>query len=228
VIVTKQTGKPVYLLGEVKKPGYLRLKLQASLLEAISQAEGLTETADLQGSLLIRDGQVLPVNFEKLLRRVDFTQNINLQPQDTIFIPNISYRKVLILGEVKNPQVFALKPGVTLIELIAQAGGFTKDAVPKHTLVLRGGLGDPQVMKVNADEITKRGSVPQNILLQPNDIVYVPKTILVDVERYVALVAQIAQTFFFAEFGISVYPSVKAAITGESVSQTTTVVPVTR
>lgn len=203
VIVTKQTGKPVYLLGEVKKPGYLRLKLQASLLEAISQAEGLTETADLRGALLIREGQVLPVSFEKLLRRGDFSQNINLQPQDMVFIPNISYRKVLVLGEVKSPQAVPLKPGMTLMEVIAQAGGFTKDAVPKHILVLRGGLGDPQALNVNADEITKPGGAPQNLLLQPNDIVYVPKTILVDVERYVDIVTKLAQTFFFAQFGVS-------------------------
>ena len=44
----------------------------------------MTEEADLQGALLVRNGQILPVNFETLFKHGDLTQNILLSLNDTI------------------------------------------------------------------------------------------------------------------------------------------------
>ncbi|WP_447980627.1 polysaccharide biosynthesis/export family protein [Candidatus Nitrospira bockiana] len=231
VVVTRFTNKPVFVLGEVKKPGLIRLNANGRLLEAISRAEGLTDLADLRGAVLIRDGEVVPVSFHKLLRQGDFTQNVVLMNDDAVFIPNAANKKVFVLGEVQRPTVIALRTDINLIEAIASAGGFTRDAVSDEVVILRGGLGDPKAIKVDPREITGKANSANNMTLQPNDIVFVPKTKLATVERYVELVTKLAQTAFFTEFSIALYPNVRDVFLGKDAPQPITVIqtpPVTR
>ena len=54
---------------------------------------------------------------------------------------------MFVLGEVSKPLVVTLKPGVTLIEAIAMAGGFTRDAELKNVFIVRGGLGNPKLLQ---------------------------------------------------------------------------------
>lgn len=199
VVVKKYNSKQVYALGEVKSPGVLRLSSDITLLQAISRAEGIREDADLQGALLVREGQIVPVDFVQLLRHGDLSHNVLLKANDTILIPSLIDRKIQVLGEVNKPSVVRLRPGVTLSESIALAGGLTKDAVPENILILRGGLAHPTIMKVNFDDITK-GGMAQNIALEPLDIVYVPRTVLATVERYTDILSKILQAALFGAF----------------------------
>jgi protein involved in polysaccharide export with SLBB domain len=213
VIVSKYNSKQVFVLGQVKTQGVLRLSADITLLQAISRAGGMTEEADLQGALLVRDAQPLPINFEKLLRHGDMSQNALLRPNDIVLIPNVSDKKVFILGEVKQPRVISLKQKVTLIEAISSAGGFTRDAQSKNVLILRGGLGSSRMTVADVDEITDAGQMAHNMLLQPNDVVYVPKTLMAKAERYFEAISKAVVPIVLTEFGIALYPTVKSVLT---------------
>mgnify|MGYP003693906609 CR=1 FL=1 len=63
------------VLGQVSKPLIVPVTPGLNVTEALSRASGLTDDADLMGSMLIRDRQVQPVDFYKLIREGDFTQN---------------------------------------------------------------------------------------------------------------------------------------------------------
>ena len=220
VVVTKYNSKKVSILGEVEKPGLLRLSSDISLLEGISRAEGVTKAADLQGAFLVRHGKILPVSFEKLLRQGDLRQNVLLKPNDVIFIPNVSAKKVFVLGEVNKPLVIALKHRVTLIEAISQAGGFTRDAVSSNVLIVRGGLANPKIIKVNVDEITKRGKVAYNVPLKAGDIVYAPKSLIANVASFFDYLSRIVSPLVIYETGITQLPDVKAVFnSGKTISQ---------
>jgi polysaccharide export outer membrane protein len=213
VIIAKYNSKKVSVLGEVKTPGLLRLSSDINLLEAISRAGGLTDDADLEGSLLVREGKILPLSFEKLLRRGDFSQNVPLEPNDVILLPNIKDKKVFILGEVKKSLVATLKPGVTLIEAVSMAEGFTPDAQRSNVLIIRGGLGSPKIMEINVDEITKREQTVPNVQLQAGDIVYVPKTLIANVAQFFNYLRDIISPIVLAGTGITLYPTVKSVLT---------------
>jgi polysaccharide export outer membrane protein len=222
VIVSKYNSKQVFVLGQVRTPGVFRLSSDINVLQGVARAGGVTEEADLQGALLIRDARVVPVNFERLLKSGDFTQNILLRPNDAILIPNVSAKKAFILGEVKQPLVVTLKHNMTLIESISMAGGFTRDAKSENVLIVRGGLGNPQVITVNVDRITDSGTTGHsNVLLQPNDIVYVPQTLMAKIDRVAEHVSKILSPIILTEFGISLYPSVKSVITTGTTPQPT-------
>ena len=226
VIVSKYNSNQVYVLGQVRTPGVLRLSSDITVVQAISRVGGTTDDADLQGALLIRDSQILPVSFDKLLQHGDFTQNVLLRPNDAILIPNASAKKVFVLGEVKLPLAISIRHPVTLIEAISMAGGFTADAKSRNVVVARGGLGAANILKVNVDDITEQGLIAKNMLLQPNDIVYVPKSIIAEVSYYAQKISSILTPIILTEFGISLYPTVKSVIeTGKPLNQQIVPIP---
>lgn len=220
VIITKYNSRKLAILGEVKTPGILRLSSDIDVLEGLSRAGGLTDDADLRGSLLIREGQTLPLNFEKLVKQGDFTQNILLQANDVILIPNIKDKKVFVLGEVKNPTVVILKPGITLVEAVSTVGGFTIDAQTSNVLIIRGGLASPKIMEINVDEITKREQTVRDVQLQAGDIIYVPKTVIANVVQYFNNIRDILSPMLLATTGITQWPDVLSVLLyGKTIGQ---------
>lgn len=97
VSLVEVRSRRYWILGRVFKPGLYPLRQPTTLLEAISEAGGLftsrfsgttEELADLGSSVVIRNGQILPVNFEKLVRSGDTSQNIYLRHNDYIYLPS--------------------------------------------------------------------------------------------------------------------------------------------
>ena len=88
------------------------------------------------------------------------------------------------MGEVKSPKIVNIKGKLTLVEAITEAGGYTDNAVTKSIIVIRGELGSQKGIRLNLSRILKKGDIAQNIELKPGDIVYVPKTFIVYIERF--------------------------------------------
>lgn len=78
--------------------------------------------------------------------------------------------RVSVLGEVRNPGVFPVDPGVTLLQLISMAGGDTPRGDLSHTRVIREGRTYP----VNL-QMALGGGPAGGIVLNSNDVVVVPK-----------------------------------------------------
>lgn len=123
VVVVGYNSKKVSILGEVEKPGILRLKSDTSLIEGISLMGGLTKTADLKRAMIFRDQKMLSVNFRELFKKGAISQNIYLEAEDTIFIPSSLENKVYVIGEVRNPGTVSWEGDLRLLEAVALAGG---------------------------------------------------------------------------------------------------------
>jgi polysaccharide biosynthesis/export protein len=202
-----QASQRFWMLGRVGNPGVYTLDGPTSLLDALAQAGGLAsvvaqttgaagssagagssnlENADLSRSFIIRQGHFLPVDFQRLLREGDLSQNIYLQPNDFIFLPSSHSARVHVLGAVVRPQSERTSGALTLAESIALAGGTEPQACLSNVAVLRGSLAHPQVAIFAVDEIV-HGKAP-DVRLQPNDIVYVPYSTNRVLVRYVNLI----------------------------------------
>jgi polysaccharide biosynthesis/export protein len=226
VIVSQYNSRQVYVLGQVKTPGLVRLGADLTVLQSIARAGGVTDGADLQGALLVRDSQILPVNFERLFRNGDFAHNVFLHPNDTILIPNVSARKIFVLGEVKQPAAIPLRHPVSLIESISMAGGLTIEAQPKSIAIIKGGLSSRNMVTVNINDITRDGVAAKNLILEPNDIVYVPRSFIADADRFLTHTIKLVSTVVLAEFGVALYPTVKSVLeTGKATSNAPTLIP---
>jgi polysaccharide export outer membrane protein len=101
-------------------------------------------------------------------------------PQVSISIRKLGGSKVIVLGQVNRPGVYAVSGSRTLLEAIALAGGFTSDAVVNSIVLIRGGLQHPKATRLNLKTLMKGVKFDGNIALQSEDIIFVPKTFISD------------------------------------------------
>jgi protein involved in polysaccharide export with SLBB domain len=178
-------------MGRVNAPGIFPLEAPMTVIEAIARAGGLftsrlsgttEELADLHHSFLVRRGKHVPVNFYRLIREGDTTQNIFLQPDDFLYLPSALASEVFVIGAVRHPQRVGFNDQVTVISAIAQAGGPAEDAWLGHVAVIRGSLSSPAIAVVDYKAIVRGKQA--DVLLEPRDIVYVPLSPYRSLRRY--------------------------------------------
>jgi polysaccharide biosynthesis/export protein len=187
VILRAVKSRNVWVLGYVQRPGVYPLAAPMTLLEAISLAGGplsrssfqqqeitgaSDELADLRRSFVLRDGKLLPVDFQRLLEQGDLSQNIYLQPDDFVYFPPATTKVVYVLGAVAQPRAVPYRAGLTVAGAVASAYGTIEGAYLPHVAVLRGSLTHPEMAIVDYKRVI-RGEA-NDVALQPQDIVYVP------------------------------------------------------
>lgn len=196
VTVKEYNSQRVIALGETAT-GIYTLKRKTTLVEFLGQIGGPNVDADTVHIRLIKkDGKIFTHNLNELINDPQRSDKVVVSGGDTVYVPPLAINKVYVLGEVKGPKVITLKGKMTLVDAITEAGGYTRDAVTKSIVVIRGELGSQQGIRVNLKRILKEGDVGQNIELKPGDIVYVPKSFIVDIERFLRNVA-LPVTWYF-------------------------------
>lgn len=97
------------------------------------------------------------------------------KPDTIVGVDKHMSKKVWVIGQVTTPGPIQMKAdSMTLQEAIYAAGLFTSDAAIKRTRVITPDYENPIVREVNLTEVLYRGKTRENILLQPNDVIYVP------------------------------------------------------
>src|SRR5688572_33264311 len=184
----------VWIMGRVANAGIYPMSAPMTLLEAISVAggtltsseSGTTEDlADLPNSFVVRNGERLPVSFDRLLREGDMSQNIYLQPDDFIYFPSSVSRDIYVLGAVRNPKAVP-RQFSTLVAAISDAGGPIENAHLTQVAIVRGSLDSPKIAVLNYNEIIT-GKIP-DVRLEPRDIVYVPFSPYRYITKYLDLI----------------------------------------
>lgn len=189
VTVKQFNSQRVIALGELNT-GIYTLKRRTTLVEFLGQIGGMTANADTYHIKLIRkDGEVFIFDFHQLLNAHEKREAIFVSGGDTVYVPPLEMNKIYVLGEVKDPKVVTLKGKMTVVEAVAEAGGYTRDAVLRSIIVIRGEPGAQKGIRVSLKHVLKEADLAQNIDLEPGDIVYVPKSFVADVERFMRTLA---------------------------------------
>lgn len=95
-------------------------------------------------------------------------------PTVTVVVKQINSLKVYITGEVEKPGAYPLTSPMTVIQLIAMAGGVKEYAKKKDIVVMRLENGHQFLLPFNYDMVAKRRNMKQNVELKPGDTVIVP------------------------------------------------------
>jgi len=109
--------------------------------------------------------------------RVSITQGASKfveEPTVSVVVKAINSRKVFITGQVAKPGPFPLGGPMTVLQLIAQAGGVAEYANKSEIVVIRNENGKQSTFSFNYDQVIKRKNLSQNIELKPGDTVIVP------------------------------------------------------
>lgn len=99
------------------------------------------------------------------------------KPDVTVIVRSFGNQKVFVDGEVAKPGLIPLTGPTTILQAIAQSGGFVYTGATSDVVVIRRGPDDkPLVMTVNLQKVYDGTDLAQDIYLRPYDIVYVPKS----------------------------------------------------
>ncbi len=118
-----------------------------------------------------------------------------VDPQVILNVKDYRSKRVYITGAINDPGLYALENPTTILELIAKAGGVTKER-GHYAYVLKGSIeklhgkdidqlvDQEKSVQVNLRKLLDRGSTKENVELQPGDVIYFPPTRFSDLTHY--------------------------------------------
>jgi polysaccharide export outer membrane protein len=134
----------------VRPDGFISLPLMDDI-----KAAGLT-TPQLREVLVKRLAEFMP------------------SPEVSVVVIDVRSFKVSVIGEVVRPGRFELKSWTTVLDALAQAGGFTQFANRSRIVILRPNGRKMERIAFNYNKVITAGGEDENFYLQPNDIILVP------------------------------------------------------
>ena len=97
------------------------------------------------------------------------------EPEVTVMVQQINSERYNILGQIVKPGSYSLTLATTVLDAIANAGGFRDFAKKKGVYILRRNPEGGQTrIPFNYQDVIKGKSPEQDIRLQPNDTIVVP------------------------------------------------------
>ena len=96
-----------------------------------------------------------------------------VDPQVSVDIREYQSQWVTIIGEVRTPGKYVLKRNMRLIDVLAEAGGATKEAGSQILVTRQGQDGAPRQIVLDRDRLLSQNNQETNIPLQHGDIVAV-------------------------------------------------------
>ena len=107
----------------------------------------------------------------------DIEKDIELQPEDILYLPTNEKNKIYVVGAVNAPTYIIYREGMRILDAILECGGFTKFAKESAVLILRKNNGQDSRIKINIEDLVSEGDLTQNIELARGDYVIVQEGI---------------------------------------------------
>lgn len=127
----------------------------------------LVGTATVSGATLLEAQKTIEEKLSSYL----------VNPHVALIVEEYGNRSMFVLGEVQKPGAYPVPAGsrLTVLQAISAAGGFTKVAAPRRARVMRtvNGKSVDQVIDLKS---VSGGEAGTDIVLEPNDVVYVPQS----------------------------------------------------
>jgi polysaccharide export outer membrane protein len=155
--------------------GVITLRKNTTLIQLLAQL-GSLKNADLKNAYILRGGQKLPVDFVQLVTRGDTSQDIELAANDVIYIPDNYDQRIRVTGAVRTPVIVPFSEGMTALDAVLSAGGFTEFASQNSVVVVRKDGNTVKNIEVKLRDVMN-GNINKNLFLQPGDIVMVHSNI---------------------------------------------------
>jgi protein involved in polysaccharide export with SLBB domain len=108
------------------------------------------------------------------------------KPVVTVIVKSFAGQRVYVGGEVAQPGLLVMSSGLTALQAVMQSGGLKNTAQPSETIVIRKGPDNrPNPLRVDLAAILNGTKNSQDFKMQPDDILYVPKSPIAKVNMFV-------------------------------------------
>ena len=176
-ILMVERNKTFFIQGVVARVGEYTLERGMTVERAISLAGGIRMDG-IYGKIKIRRKKESELGYEDIT--IDLNGNtegnakgeIPIEPDDILTVDR--NKTFFVYGEVNKTGEYVLKDNLTVFNVIALAGGFTKWGSPERVEVLRLTDNGKNIIKikVNIGDIIK-GNAAEDILLKAGDTLVV-------------------------------------------------------
>jgi protein involved in polysaccharide export with SLBB domain len=186
--VRQASDRSIYIFGQVKAPGRYAFNSELNFLDLLSAAQGPTARADLSNVRVTHRGEenarVSEVNLNLYFETGDDALIPDIMPEDVIYIPERDRdwleqpreRTVRVLGAVGRPGRYGFDDRMTILDLLAEAGGPSPNALQDRIVVVNRAQEGPQARVFDLVNFAKTGDFSMLPLVQPGDTVFVPNT----------------------------------------------------
>ena len=195
--IEQYTSNQVTVLGRVERAGVQKFSHPPTLAEVLASAGAmpiLDKQATLTRCAIMRGREKLIWVDLKALLNGDPAYNLRMKKGDIVFIPDSSDTSVYVLGSVPKPGSYRLTPRMTVLDVLAQAGGPTEDAAPEQIGIYRAGANKVEVIEF-ADLINVARRT--NYALEDGDVIFIPKSKVADFGYFVRQISPFISVLTF-------------------------------
>ncbi len=184
--VRQASDKSIYIFGQVGAPGRYRFTDAMNFLDILSAADGPTRNADLhrirvshrnKGHALVSKINLalyFETGDESLLPQVRTGDTIYIPEKDRIWIENSKESTIRVLGSVNKPGRYRFNDSMTILDLLAQAGGTSANAYRKKITVVNLSCCKDQAQTFDLAKFSRTASFSDLPVLRAGDTVYIP------------------------------------------------------
>lgn len=125
---------------------------------------------------LVGEMRVAGLRVDELLERLNWNlKKFLIYPQVTITRAKSAAKSISVLGQVKKPGAFDYAPGLTVMRMISQAGGFERAANKKKIKLVRMVHGEKDALVVNGVAIIN--GEQEDPIVEPGDMIFVSESL---------------------------------------------------
>lgn len=148
-------------------------------------------------------------------------------PATTVNVVDFGARRAYVFGQVNRPGTVNLEQRMTLTQALASVGSATRDAkLGTVVLLRRKSESTAQAYRLDLRGVLKGKSLAADVVLQPDDVVFVPRTFVASMEQFVHQVFDglIPIPTFFVKSYDAIHVDERAALRQGSSSAGTTII----
>lgn len=184
--IRQASDNSIYIMGQVNAPGRYRFNTEMDFLDILAAADGPGINADLHNVRITHrnksTARVTKLNLSLYFKTGDESLLPNVVPGDTIFIPEKEGNwldedkqdTVRVLGAVGKPGRYRFNDDMTLLDILAEAGGPTEAAYVERIVVVNTSCCKDQSTTFDLVDFVKQPNFSKLPLLREGDTVYIP------------------------------------------------------
>ncbi|KJG11534.1 sugar ABC transporter substrate-binding protein [Photobacterium kishitanii] len=207
--VRQTSDSSIYIFGQVNSGGRYRFTNNLHFLDILAAADGPTIDADLHNIRVTHRNQKyskvskldLALYFEtgdeSLLPIVKTGDSIYIPEKKRIWIDETNETTIRMLGAVHKPGRYRFHDSMTILDILAKAGGTTDNAYPEKISVINNSRHQGQARTFDLIKFSRTGDYKMLPVLRAGDTVYVPtkdESILANVRLGIQDIFQVLAT----------------------------------
>lgn len=201
--IAQSASKSYYVMGDIQSTSEFEYDRPINLLQAINRAGGMrgaqrgsrgrdstlgtTTTGQLTKAFVFRTIEgyrdVLEFDLRNMTEPGSHDSQAPIYPGDVIYIPE-GINLVYLWGEVRGAGVYQLSEGMTLMQLMARAGGHVPQTARTRQVVLMREANEntTELFLLDYRYMLRTGA---DVLLEPGDMIYMPRRPVVRLQQFI-------------------------------------------